>query len=64
MQGNPSSSSFPQPNASHPNSQSQQSNAPSGGDATMMDFMNQLFANLASNAGPGVRVHFHFGEAP
>lgn len=62
QQGNPSSSSSadPRPN---PNSQSQPNSAQPGGDA-MMEFMNQLFANMASNAGPGVRVHFHFGEAP
>jgi hypothetical protein len=63
MQGNPSSSSnSAQPGAPNPNSQPQQ-NAQPDGDA-MMNFMNQIFANLASNAGPGVRVHFHFGEAP
>ncbi|KAI6182620.1 RING-type E3 ubiquitin transferase [Aphelenchoides bicaudatus] len=60
---NSSTSSGPQPNTTNSNNQRQQNQGPQSNEP-MMDFMNQLFANLASNAGPGVRVQLHFGEPP
>lgn len=56
MQSTPTSSS-----SQAPNQPSDETNTP--GEQNMMDFMNQLIANLSANAGNGT-VHVQFGSGP